>query len=292
MENSFSYRFHQLISLCLGTRLISLSIMLYALYVSTYFVFNQEENLKQFLFDFKIHSIIACAIMSIAAGGIINQFYDKEKDKVMKPFVYRMQHFLKDKYFFYLYVGLNLLSIVVSLFCSFQIFVFFLFYQVLMWFYSHKLNKLLIIANLSFVGLLMYPFFGILVYYHHLSYRLVLLAIFLFFVLFLFDLIKDLISYQADKLLNYKTIPLVFGFKAAKIIIIFVVMGIESVCLVFIRTIYPSGSMYIYFLCSLIFYALLLILVFSNKTQNWVLSLNLIRLFLFAGFVFMMVKNW
>ena len=53
-------------------------------------------------------------MLSIAAGGIINRFYDKEKDEVEKPFRSRLQSFLKEKYFLYSYVILNVFSLGIS----------------------------------------------------------------------------------------------------------------------------------------------------------------------------------
>ena len=75
-NNPILHRLSQLVSLLLGARIFVLALFTFTLYVSTFFLFNQEENLRKFVFDYKVHGIIFCSVLSIAAGGIINRFYD------------------------------------------------------------------------------------------------------------------------------------------------------------------------------------------------------------------------
>lgn len=159
MKNPLFYRISQFVGFLLGARVFVALLLTFALYVSIFFLFNREESLRNFVFDFRVHGIIFCTVLSILAGGIINQFYDREKDKITKPFRTRFQSFLKQKYFLYAYLVLNVVSLSIAFIISPRVFFFFLFYQFLMWFYSHKLSKLLIINNLTFVTLTVYPFF-------------------------------------------------------------------------------------------------------------------------------------
>lgn len=93
-RNAF-YRISQLMGFLLGARFFVAILLLFALYVSTFFLFNREESFRNFVFDYKVHSIIICSVLSILAGGIINRFYDKEKDQLTQPFRSRLQNFLK-----------------------------------------------------------------------------------------------------------------------------------------------------------------------------------------------------
>ena len=83
-NNPILHRLSQLVSLLLGARIFVLALFTFTLYVSTFFLFNQEESLRKFVFDYKVHGIIFCSVLSIAAGGLINRFYDREKDKFQK----------------------------------------------------------------------------------------------------------------------------------------------------------------------------------------------------------------
>ena len=130
MKNPILYRISQLIGFLLGARFFVTVLLTCALYVSTFFLFNQEENLRNFVFDFKVHGIIFCAVLSILAGGIINQFYDREKDQLTKPFRTRLQSFFKQKYFLYAYLLLNLFSLTIAFLISPRVFFFFLIYRI------------------------------------------------------------------------------------------------------------------------------------------------------------------
>ncbi|MBF6609633.1 MAG: UbiA family prenyltransferase, partial [Chryseobacterium sp.] len=218
---TFSYRISQLIGFLVGARFFMALLLTFALYVSTFFLFNQEENLRQFVFDFRIHGIIFCAVLSILAGGIINQFYDVEKDHLIKPFRTRLQSFLKQKYFLYAYIILNTVSLGVAFLISYRVFLFYLLYQFLMWFYSHKLSRLLILNNLTFVALTLYPFFGMLVYYRTFSGKIMMMAAFLFLMLLMIDIIKDTLTAKVDRIFGYTTIPIYFGKKTASVIAVF-----------------------------------------------------------------------
>ena len=278
-------------SLLLGARIFLLLLFTFTLYVSTFFLFNQEENLRKFVFDYKVHGIIFCSVLSIAAGGIINRFYDNEKDRVSRPFRTRLQSFLKEKYFLYSYITLNVVTLVISAILSPRILVFFLVYQFLIWFYSHKLSKILIVNNLTFVSLSLYPFFGMLVYYQHFSYKIFLMAIFLFLLMLTIDLIKDVLTKNVDKVFGYNTIANVFGKKTSYHIIALVIFLIILVSSVIVYSYHQLNIFSWYFVISIFFFLLLIfpILTYQKNKMFWVI--NLFRVWVFVGVVFMLFNG-
>ena len=278
-------------SLLLGARIFLLLLFTFTLYVSTFFLFNQEENLRKFVFDYKVHGIIFCSVLSIAAGGIINRFYDNEKDRVSRPFRTRLQSFLKEKYFLYSYITLNVVTLVISAILSPRILVFFLVYQFLIWFYSHKLSKILIVNNLTFVSLSLYPFFGMLVYYQHFSYKIFLMAIFLFLLMLTIDLIKDVLTKNVDKVFGYNTIANVFGKKTSYHIIALVIFLIILVSSIIVYSYHQLNIFSWYFVISIFFFLLLIfpILTYQKNKMFWVI--NLFRVWVFVGVVFMLFNG-
>ena len=278
-------------SLLLGARIFLLLLFTFTLYVSTFFLFNQEENLRKFVFDYKVHGIIFCSVLSIAAGGIINRFYDNEKDRVSRPFRTRLQSFLKEKYFLYSYITLNIVTLVISAILSPRILVFFLVYQFLIWFYSHKLSKILIVNNLTFVSLSLYPFFGMLVYYQHFSYKIFLMAIFLFLLMLTIDLIKDVLTKNVDKVFGYNTIANVFGKKTSYHIIALVIFLNILVSSVIVYSYHQLNIFSWYFVISIFFFLLLIfpILTYQKNKMFWVI--NLFRVWVFVGVVFMLFNG-
>ena len=290
-NNPIFYRLSQIMSLFLGARIFLLLLFTFTLYVSTFFLFNQEENLRKFVFDYKVHGIIFCSILSIAAGGIINRFYDNEKDRISRPFRTRLQSFLKEKYFLYSYITLNVVTLVISAILSPRILVFFLVYQFLIWFYSHKLSKILIVNNLTFVSLSLYPFFGMLVYYQHFSYKIFLMAIFLFLLMLTIDLIKDVLTKNVDKVFGYNTIANVFGKKTSYHIIALVIFLNILVSSVIVYSYHQLNIFSWYFVISIFFFLLLIfpILTYQKNKMFWVI--NLFRVWVFVGVVFMLFNG-
>ena len=278
-------------SLLLDARIFLLLLFTFTLYVSTFFLFNQEENLRKFVFDYKVHGIIFCSVLSIAAGGIINRFYDNEKDRVSRPFRTRLQSFLKEKYFLYSYITLNVVTLVISAILSPRILVFFLVYQFLIWFYSHKLSKILIVNNLTFVSLSLYPFFGMLVYYQHFSYKIFLMAIFLFLLMLTIDLIKDVLTKNVDKVFGYNTIANVFGKKTSYHIIALVIFLNILVSSVIVYSYHQLNIFSWYFVISIFFFLLLIfpILTYQKNKMFWVI--NLFRVWVFVGVIFMLFNG-
>lgn len=283
MKNPFFYRISQFVGFLLGARVFVALLLTFALYVSIFFLFNREESLRNFVFDFKVHAIVFCTILSILAGGIINQFYDREKDQLTKPFRTRIQKFFKQKYFLYAYLTLNLISLGIAVLISPRVFSYFLVYQFLMWFYSHKLSKMLIINNLTFVSLTVYPFFGMWVYYKTFSEKIFLMAIFLFVILVMIDIIKDLLTKNADKVFNYNTIPIVLGSTATRVILSFLSVVLIGISMLIIHEEGIHNMMNLYFSLGLfiIIFALYLLLNPIKKANFF--AINILRVWVFVG---------
>lgn len=291
MKNPLFYRISQLVGFLLGARIFIAVLLTFALYVSTFFLFNQEETLRDFVFDFKVHGIIFCTVLSILAGGIINQFYDREKDQLTKPFRSRLQSFLKLKYFLYAYLTLLAVSLIISFFISPRVFVFFLIYHFFMWFYSHKLSKVLIINNLTFVSLTLYPFFGMMVYYRTFSVKVFLLAVFLFLMLLVMDIIKDILTKNADKIFGYTTIPNFFGNRIARWVV--VTLGL-SMMLCSVLIIGKSGVhsiLHLYFAAGIAVVLITIYLLLSSHKKSNFFALNILRIWVFVGIIAMLLDG-
>lgn len=290
-SKSLFYRFSQFVGFLLGARVFVAVLLTFALYVSTFFLFNQEESLRNFVFDFKVHGIIFCTVLSILAGGIINQFYDLEKDHIVKPFRTRVQSFIKQKYFLYAYLTLSVLSLGVAWMISHRVFVFFLVYQFFMWFYSHKLSRILIVNNLTFVSLTLYPFFGMMVYYETFSMKVFLMAMFLFLILLCIDIVKDTLTKSVDKAFGYTTIPNYFKSDITKLIIISLLIITMAVSMKLIARTGIAGFMSYYFTGGLfvIVFCIYLLLNYSRKSKF--ITLNILRLWVFVGIIAMLLNG-
>ena len=291
VQKSLFYRFSQFVGFLLGARFFVAILLTFALYVSTFFLFNQDESFRKFVFDFKVHGIIFCTVLTILAGGIINQFYDFEKDHIVKPFRTRIQSFIKQKYFLYAYLFLSLISLGVAWTISHNVFVFFVVYQFFMWFYSHKLSRILILNNLTFVSLTLYPFFGMMVYYETFSKKVLLMAIFLFLMLLCIDIVKDTLTKSVDKAFGYTTIPNYFTTRTTKGIIISLLVITMAVSMKLILRTGISGFMAYYFSCGLFIFIFCIYLLLNSSRKSNFFTINILRLWVFVGIIAMLLNG-
>ncbi len=291
IRKSLFYRLSQFVGFLLGARFFVAVLLTFALYVSTFFLFNQEESFRKFVFDFKVHGIIFCTVLSILAGGIINQFYDFEKDHIVKPFRTRIQSFSQQKYFLYVYLALTVISLGVASFISYRVLIFFVVYQFFMWFYSHKLSRILILNNLTFVSLTLYPFFGMMVYYQTFSKKVFLMAIFLFLILLCIDIVKDTLTKSVDKAFGYTTIPNYFKSKNTKIILISLLIVTMAVSMKLILKTGISGFMSYYFTGGLFVMVTCVYLLLNSSRRTKFLTLNILRFWVFIGILAMLLNG-
>src|SRR5690606_896731 len=134
----------------------------------------------------------------------------------------------------YVYFGLNFFAFFISMFISWRAVLFFSVYIFLIWFYSHKIKKYPIVGNLMAAFLAVLPFFGILLYYFKVYglienisnekyYVISAHAAFLFILILIREMIKDLENLKGDIVSNYRTIPVILGEVFSKRIITFLV---------------------------------------------------------------------
>ncbi|MFP3595223.1 UbiA family prenyltransferase [Chryseobacterium sp. SIMBA_029] len=291
ISKSLYYRFSQFVGFLLGARVSVALLLTFALYVSTFFLFNQDETFRKFVFDFKVHGIIFCTVLTILAGGIINQFYDLEKDHIVKPFRTRIQSFIKQKYFLYAYLALSVISLGVAWMISHRVFAFFVVYQFFMWLYSHKLSRILIVNNLTFVSLTLYPFFGMMVYYERFSKKVFLMAIFLFLILLCIDIVKDTLTKSVDKAFGYTTIPNYFKSKTTNSIIISLLVITMAVSMKLILRTGISGFMAYYFASGLLMMIFCIYLLLNSSWKSKFLTLNILRFWVFVGIIAMLLNG-
>jgi len=226
-SNKFLIKILSLFSLVRGYNIIFIII---AQIVSSIFIFSGYHNIYKVIFDLNIWLIILSTSTSISAGYIINNFYDSSKDLINRPLKTFLEHEISGSTKLSAYIILNFLTLFFSLLVSLKAFIFFGIYSLGIFLYSIKISKYLFLRNFLSVMLVITPFFAITVYYKNFSLEIFTHAIFLFFVILVKELIKDLENIKGDFTMNYKTIPVVYGEKWTKIYIslyVFFIMGIS-----------------------------------------------------------------
>lgn len=291
MNAKANMAFKKTLGFLIGARFFRTIVLAFALYVSTFFIFNTKESSVQFILDFKVHGIILSGLMSILSGGMINQFYDQEKDKITQPFRTHLQAFIQQKTFLLGYLLLSIFSLILSAILSERVFVFYFIFQVLIWAYSHKFSRILFINNLLFVGLSLYPFFGMVIYFEAYNTTVFLLALYLFFLLLVMDLLKDITTRKADDIFRYHTLASVYGIRKTRWaihIILFISLFISGIL---VKHLGEARLLSGYFWSSYVFFIFLSILLFRIRFSRIILCIQLIKLWIFIGIIWIMLDG-
>ena len=262
-------------------------LIVFAQYLTSIFILS-DKTYFEVLFDEGLFLIICCSSLSIASGYIINNFYDEEKDLINKPVKYKIDDVVNNSTKLRFYFFLNFIVVLIASFISLRAVLFFSVYIFLLWFYSHKIKRLVFIGNLFYSLLTVTPFFAILLYFKNIDLIIIAYALFLFFMLLLKDITKDLKNLKGDFSQDYKTIPVVFGESLTKTIISLIAF-INILLLFNLYFNFSMGCMTIFYAVSLILLLVFLIKLFLSKKVSDYLFLHNVLRFIIAFGVFSIV---
>ena len=127
---------------------------------------------------------------------MINNFYDAEKDQINRPHKYLLEHRVSASFQLFCYALLNTLALVLSMLVSWRTVPFFLAYIFGIWLYSHLLKKQFWTSNVFAVILAVIPFFAITLYFKNFSSLVFYHASFLFLIVFVFCITKQIIKHR------------------------------------------------------------------------------------------------
>ena len=253
----------------------NIPIIALAQYLSAIFILAPEKRALSVLLDFNLFIIVIASGLTIASGYIINNFYDSKKDLINRPNKSKIDRLVSQRTKLQVYFTVNFIVASLALLVSFRALLYFSVYIFLIWFYSHKLKKHPIIGNLTASLLAILPFFAILLYYKNLYPQIFAHATFLFLLILIREIIKDLENIKGDIANDYRTIPVLFGEIAAKkIITALTIITILPVYLLVDK--YDVGYMDIYFYVSLMVLLFFLFYLWKSNSKIHYLQLHII----------------
>ncbi len=276
----FYYKFLSLLSVVRGYNIV---IIVLAQYLASIFIFSPEKSLRYILLDLNLYFIVLATICVIASGYIINNFYDADIDKINKPQKTKIDSIVSQQTKLYIYFFLNFLGFIFGWLVSWRAALFFAIYIFLIWLYSHKLKQYPLAKLFSAAILAIIPFFAVFVYYKNFSTIIFTHASFLFFVLLIRELIKDLESIEGDIVLNYITLPIKYGERFTKMLISLITVFTLSPIYFLLR--YPEiGLMKYYFYFSIVvLFGFTILLWKSNSKKNYMILHSILKLLIIAG---------
>lgn len=273
----------------------NIPIIILALYLSAIFILAPEKRALEVLLDINLFILVFASSLTIASGYIINSFYDSQKDLINRPRKSMLDRLISQKTKLNVYFTLNFIVSLMALFVSWRVFLFFSAYIFFIWFYSHKIKKYPVIGNLTAALLAVLPFFAVLLYFYTRipfedieNYKTQLAVIFahasfLFLLLLVREMIKDLENLMGDLINDYKTIPIVYGETVSKQII--TVLTVLTVVPVYVLIeMADVGLMNIYFYsCQIILIFFLLYLWKSNSKEQFLMLHNVLKFLIVSG---------
>ena len=279
-KHSIFYIFLSLLSVVRGYNIV---IVVIAQYLAAIFIFSPEKSLKDIILNLDLYFIVLATTCVIASGYIINNFYDADKDAINRPAKSKLDSIVGQKTKLNIYFVLNFIGVAFAFLVSWRAALFFSAYIFLIWLYSHKLKKYPLTRLFSASILAILPLFAVFIYYKNFSTIVFTHAAFLFLILMIRELVKDLENIKGDVMQNNLTIPLKYGEYFTKLLITFLI--IFTFDPIYFLWKYPEiGMMKYYFYFVGIVFVIFLFLLWRAKTKiDYLVLHNITKLIIVAG---------
>lgn len=258
-------------------------LLVLAQYIAALFIFAPELATREILFDVNLFMLVMASATAIAGGYTINSFYDSEKDLINRPTRTMLDRLVSQRTKLSMYFVCNILSVLFASYVSFRAVIFFSLYIFMLWFYSHKVKRFPFISNLLAAILTVIPFFSIFIYYKNFALVVFMHAAFLFIVISMRTMLKDLHNLKGDLALNYRTVPVVYGENTTKLLLSLLAAVTLAIALILLRY-FDLGYMRYYFLFSMLSIVFLIVsLWWSQKAWQYAVLQILLKLMLVLG---------
>jgi 4-hydroxybenzoate polyprenyltransferase len=276
----FIKKFFSLLSLVRGYNVL---ILIIAQYLASIFIFSPEKSIRVVVFDLHLLYIVLASVCVVASGYIINNFYDVKVDRINRPLKTGLDNYVRQSTRLSLYFFLNFLGFIFGFFVSWKAALFFSVYIFAIWFYSHKLKKYPFTGLISATVLTILPFFAVFVYYKNFSKIIFVHAIFLFLVIMVRELIKDLENSKGAIANNYKTFSVFYGEqKSKRLSLLILLLTFFPITVLFS---YPALSYmrYYFYLALITLFFIGFYLMKSTKQNEYRFLHNILKILLLVG---------
>jgi 4-hydroxybenzoate polyprenyltransferase len=185
---------------------------------------------------------IDCLLM---AGYIINGFYDFEKDMINHPKQTIFGRVVSKSFCFNSYIFLLFLGLGLSSFSGWKVFLFNTLFSFGLWFYSHKLRKKPLTGELGATLLTVSPFASISIYYMTTNLTIILFVGYIAALTLTREVVKRMVSLKGDLIVGEKSIPIIFGIRNCKYIILsFMIASMIMIIVLFPKILAQDISYY------------------------------------------------
>jgi 4-hydroxybenzoate polyprenyltransferase len=174
--------------------------------------------------------IVVLATVLIAAGGnIINDYFDVKIDGINKPQKLIIDHTITRRKALLWHILLSVAGIGLGKLLGTRIFILYLSTGILLWLYSYRYKRKVIIGNLLIALLTATSVYLPALLRHEANHLLLFFAVVAFFISLIREIIKDIEDMNGDGQFDCKTLPLVFGLKKTKQVLVGIIMGFMAI---------------------------------------------------------------
>ena len=271
-----------LISIIRGYNIL---VIFLAQYLASIYILAPNRPLREVVLDLNLFVIVVASALVIAAGYIINSFYDSEKDLINKPRKSMLDRLVSQNTKLSAYFVMNFMAVFLASYVSFRAVIFFSAYIFGIWLYSHKLKRIPFVGNMVSAILAISPFFAVFVYYKNFDPVIFVHAVYLFLLILIRELIKDMETMAGDMSQGYKTLPLMFGTRFSKTMATMLSMLTLIPALLLIYY-FDVGYMYLYFAACILLMIIFIVLLWKSSSKKHYVWLHNILKFIIVGGVF------
>ena len=283
MAGYFKHTLLKIISIFSVVRGYNIGLVVLAQYLTSVFILAHETPMLEVLLDPSLFVLVLSTVGAIASGYIINNFYDQEKDLINRPQKSILDHMVSQKTKLSLYFVINILALLFSSLISLRAGLFFAGYLFFIWLYSHKIKKQPVLGNLTSALLSITPFFAILLYFKNYNLLIFVFGFYLFLILAIRELVKDLENIKGDLTLNYKTVPVVYGERATKLMMS-ILIALNCLVSVMLVLYFELRLMHSFFIGATVYLIFLLFMIWNaQRQQDYNRIHNFLKLLILAG---------
>ena len=265
----------KIISLLSLVRWYNILLVVIAQYLVSIFVINKPSEWMSVVLDFNLLLLALSSSFIIAAGYIINGFYDSEKDMINRPDVALFNELVSKPFRLYCFFTFNAVGVLLGLLISRYIFAFHLLFSMGLWLYSHKLKKVFFVGNVSGTLLSMAAIFSVCVYYETITPFILLYAGFIFLIELTREIVKDMEALKGDMIMGYATMPVELGIKKTRMVVTAIQLLTTSIPF-FLYLIKGVSFIMLYFLFSAGMIVASMIVLYTADTKEIFTRVNII----------------
>lgn len=264
-------------------RLYNGFLVVLAQYLSAVYIFGRSFSVAELLLNKDLHLLVGASFLVVSAGYLINQYYDLPKDLINRPIktmidLQRSPSSLMRWSALLISVAL-LLSVLVSFLAS----LYFLGYFLTIWLYSHRLRSIPLWGSLLSAFLSVSPIAVLFLYYRYFDGTILAFAFFLFVLLWIITLIKDLENLPGDIAVGLRTLATTWGAQKNRRLIQ-ILFAFELLLSGLILYSFELSQMRYYFYFSLVSFLMLMVALSFKERLNLYSQMHwFLKLLVFMG---------